>query len=263
MPELGALQPQPTPPIKARIDPFTGSDRLTPTVTELDNGNIVFDMGLNFAGVVELKLTVSSLEVDSSSGAAHTSAKNSAIVYLNQSEAGDLHARHEGFEWELQNGLRYNSSQETIMELKYGEVLWPNGTVNPLTSTAGQIKRAGCCGSCAPPVAYQRDTLIVPTSDDSATYEFSPDFTWHGYRFVEISLSPRGGGRKVEIELIGIPISTAVPVTGEFSSSNALLGDIHAMATNTHLSNMQGQQSDCPHRERFGYDIHTVFLLLL
>jgi alpha-L-rhamnosidase len=32
-----------------------------------------------------------------------------------------------------------------------------------------------------------------------------------------------------------------------------MLNNIFDMGLNTHLSNMMGQQSDCPHRERFGY----------
>jgi hypothetical protein len=281
MPELGALQPQPTPPIKARVDPFTGATRLTPTVTELESGNIVFDMGLNFAGVLELKVTVGSFEEEGgSTDEAAALPKNSVIVNMHRSEGLDLQA-DSTFEWELQNGLRYNHSTEMLMELKYGEVLWENGTVNPLTGTAGQVKRAGCCGQCAPPIAYQRDLLILPTgssTNSGSTYEFSPDFTWHGYRFVEVSTSMQHslleraakGSRsplQMKLEVVGIPIATAVAITGEFSSPKKILNDIHAMATNTHLSNMQGQQSDCPHRERFGYTgdafatMHTSLML--
>ena len=41
--------------------------------------------------------------------------------------------------------------------------------------------------------------------------------------------------------------------TTAFESSNELLNDIFEMCQNTHASNMMGIQSDCPHRERFGY----------
>ena len=33
--------------------------------------------------------------------------------------------------------------------------------LNPLTSVAGQIKSAGCCGPCAPAVAEQRDEYVL------------------------------------------------------------------------------------------------------
>ena len=33
------------------------------------------------------------------------------------------------------------------IEFKYGEILWPNGSVNVMTSVAGQIKRPGVGGT--------------------------------------------------------------------------------------------------------------------
>ena len=38
----------------------------------------------------------------------------------------------------------------SVIEFKYGEVMWTNGSVNPLTGTAGQVKRPGCCGERVP-----------------------------------------------------------------------------------------------------------------
>ena len=49
----------------------------------------------------------------------------------------------------------------TSIEFLYGEVLWGNGSVNGLTSVAGQIKHPGEGGDCAPNIAYQKDIFIT------------------------------------------------------------------------------------------------------
>ena len=74
------------------------------------------------------------------------------------------------------------------IEFKYGEILWPNGSVNVMTSVAGQIKRPGVGGPCAPGVAYQRDVYISDIIEDEDCF-FVPRFTWHGFRYVEVSSS--------------------------------------------------------------------------
>lgn len=56
-----------------------------------------------------------------------------------------------------------------------------------------------------------------------------------------------------EIKLEAIPLMTNLEWTTSFATSNALINDIFDMCQNTHASNMMGIQSDCPHRERFGY----------
>ncbi|MFN7343666.1 MAG: glycoside hydrolase family 78, partial [bacterium] len=49
------------------------------------------------------------------------------------------------------------------------------------------------------------------------------------------------------------PLHTDVPSVGSFSCSNDDLNRIQEITRRTFLSNIMTVQSDCPHRERFGY----------
>ncbi len=73
-----------------------------------------------------------------------------------------------------------------------------------------------------------------------------PHFTWHGFRYVEIS----GPAADVEIE----QVHAAVDVTGSFSCSEPILNRLFDAYVRTRLNNMHcGVPTDCPHRERLGY----------
>lgn len=146
--------------------------------------------------------------------------------------------------------------------LRYGELLHQDGTLNPMTSVAGQIKGTrknaqgideSIGGPGAPPIAWQRDVYItrgVPDSSGGETY--TPRFTFHGFRYVEITGLPEGTdpGR---ITVTGLRLNSDVADAGSFSCSNELLNRIQQMCRRTFLANILGVQSDCPHRERFGY----------
>lgn len=108
----------------------------------------------------------------------------------------------------------------------------------------GAIKRENCCGNCAPPLAYQR--LVIRTSKSS---HYTMQFSWSGFRFIQISSLPPGW----DINVTAIPLMTDLKWISSFQSSNQLINDIVKLCQNTHASNMMGIQSDCPHRERFGY----------
>ena len=110
--------------------------------------------------------------------------------------------------------------------------------------TSGQIKEKGCCGPCAPEVAYQRLSLKT-----THTSQYTTQFSWSAFRYIQISSLPPGW----EINVTAIPIMTDLKWTSSFQSSNSQLNEIYELCRNTHASNMMGIQSDCPHRERFGY----------
>ena len=172
----------------------------------------------------------------------------------------------------------------TKVAVRYGELLYPDGKVNVMTSVAGQVK-SGNGGPCAPEVAYQADELILPELGAGENYSFAPSFTWHGFRYAEVSVvsaedgasNDRDGdhneGDNLRVTSVqGLAMRSDVARTGFFLASPAtptgrLLNEIVAMCENTHSSNMMSVQSDCPHRERFGYggDVlataETAFLL--
>ena len=84
----------------------------------------------------------------------------------------------------------------TRIMFRFGEVLNKDGTLNPLTSVCGQIKgkRKGPDGSeisvggpGAPTIAWQQDVFIAR---GGGLEKYRPDFTFHGFRFMEITGLP-------------------------------------------------------------------------
>jgi alpha-L-rhamnosidase len=144
----------------------------------------------------------------------------------------------------------------TAVVLRYGELLNPDGTLNPLTSVAGQIKgsykdghgvehRVGGAGS--PEFAWQTDTYIAKGEPDET---YTPRFAFHAYRYVEITGLPAPLALNA---VMGDRLHADVRSVGTFECSDDRLNRIQAMCRRTFLSNIFGVQSDCPHRERFGY----------
>jgi len=142
--------------------------------------------------------------------------------------------------------LKASGKKGTRVRLRYGELLNPDGTLNVMTSVAGQIKRKGAGGPGAPDVAWQQDDLIL----GDRTVVFEPAFTFHGFRYVEIDGYP---GELTGEMIRGIPLSSNVQPAGAFYSSDGLFTRIQRTSINTFLSNLFSVQSDCPHREKLGY----------
>jgi alpha-L-rhamnosidase len=96
-------------------------------------------------------------------------------------------------------------------------------------------------------IAWQADTYI--TKGDGWE-EYQPRFTFHAFRYIEITGFP---GKFTSDMVTGLRLNSDVEEVGTFSCSNQMLNDIQKMSQWTFLSNLLSVQSDCPHRERFGY----------
>jgi alpha-L-rhamnosidase len=130
---------------------------------------------------------------------------------------------------------------------RFGERIYSDGRLNPMTTVCGQIKRPGMGGPGAPDVAWQTDTYIIGGKTEAW---FQPEFTFHTYRYIEIS----GLKSKPELSAIeGLAMNTNVAANNSFSCSNELLNSIQEASERTFLANLQSVQSDCPAREKFGY----------
>lgn len=94
----------------------------------------------------------------------------------------------------------------------------------------------------------QTDTYILKGEGIEV---WEPRFTWHAFRFVEISGSPN----PLTLDNVeGRVVNTNVEIAGTFESSNSLFNTILADFNETQLGNMHGGvPTDCPHRERRGY----------
>ncbi len=111
--------------------------------------------------------------------------------------------------------------------LRYAETLDERGELDFASCGAGQI---------------QTDAYIasgVPT-------RCRPHFTWHGFRYVEITGPAE--------DLLVQQVHADVGVTGSFSCSDPVLNHLMDAYVRTRLNNLHcGVPSDCPHRERLGY----------
>ena len=152
------------------------------------------------------------------------------------------------------------------IEIVYGERLNADGSVNPLTQTAGQVKRPGMGGPGAPDLACQRDVYVcrgpqtlppgwMITSADLRAEIFRPPFTWHVFRYAEI----RGAKHLVERahrsvrSMLSLLVSQAREAKS-FKTDDSDIAAIHEMCRRTFQANLiGGVQSDCPGRERLGY----------
>jgi alpha-L-rhamnosidase len=148
--------------------------------------------------------------------------------------------------------MKMNVPAGTKVTLRFGELLHADGTLNVMTSVAGQIKGKkkdsdeSVGGPGAPDVAWQQDVYIAAGGGET----YRPDFTFHAFRYMEVTGLPEA---PAAADVRAFPTYSDLPSASDFSCSNPLLNDIQEMCLRTFLANVVSVQSDCPHRERFGY----------
>ena len=120
-----------------------------------------------------------------------------------------------------------------------------------MTAVCGQIKQGGpgyrYDGHGAPKTAWQMDEYILKGEGEEV---YTPRFTFHGFRYVEVTGFP---GKPTLDALEGLRLNSDVAPAGSFACSNERFNRIQQMVLWTELSNLFSVQSDCPHREKFGY----------
>ncbi|MEO8764501.1 MAG: family 78 glycoside hydrolase catalytic domain [Ginsengibacter sp.] len=130
--------------------------------------------------------------------------------------------------------------------LRYAEDKYADGNINVMTSVAGQIK-SGNGGPGAPKIAWQEDNY---TLKGKGVESWSPRFTFHGFRYVEVTGWP---GKPSLMDIEGLRMNADVDETGAFTSSNTMFNKVFENIQWTFKSNIFSVQSDCPAREKFGY----------
>jgi alpha-L-rhamnosidase len=147
--------------------------------------------------------------------------------------------------------LRVRGPAGARVRLRSGELLYADGSLNGMTAVAGQIKGGGSQdrseGSGPPRTAFQLDEYVLK---GQGTEIFTPRFTFHGFRYLEVTGYP---GRPDLEALEGLALNADVPAAGSFECSDELFNRIQTMVRWTELANLFSVQSDCPHREKFGY----------
>lgn len=151
----------------------------------------------------------------------------------------------------LAGWMRYSGPAKAgdTIRFRYGERIWEDSSVNTLTAVAGQIKRKGVGGPGSPDVAEQVD-VYIPTNDQPV---FEPRFTFHGFRYVEISGLDPDAPLPERDDLIAYRLGSDVAKTGRIETDLEWLNQIQKMVEWTLSSNLFSVPSDCPAREKFGY----------
>ena len=166
----------------------------------------------------------------------------------------DIYSHEKGV-WMVDMGVNFTGTYKIKLSggvgdtiaFKFGERVYEDGSVNPMTTVAGQIKRKGVGGPGAPDIAWQTDSYIIGNKKGQW---FSPDFTYHTYRYMEV----KGLKEKPRMDDVrGLFMHTNVTNENSFSSSSELLNSIQDASERTFLANLVSVQSDCPAREKFGY----------
>ncbi len=128
--------------------------------------------------------------------------------------------------------LKVYGPRGTPIKLRFSEIVYEDGTLN--TATNGG---APCT-----------DTYILK-GEGIEIYE--PHFTYHGFRYVEITGFP---GIPTKDTILGLFFHSNVPQVGEFYCSNELINKVHSNIKWGQLSNLMSIPTDCPQRdERQGW----------
>lgn len=90
----------------------------------------------------------------------------------------------------------------------------------------------------------------ILNGDGVETYE--PRFFYTGFRYVEVQVDQPENIQSLEIE--GQVVHSDLERNGSFSSSDTLLNQIHEAAIWSQRGNLHGYPTDCPHREKGGYN---------
>ncbi len=116
--------------------------------------------------------------------------------------------------------------------LRYAEDLLPDGNIDVKSNER----------------ALATDVYVMK---GKGTEGYEPRFTFHGFRYVEVSGFP--GVPKLE-NVLGCVVHTACGSPGEFTCDNELINRIHRATRWSQRSNLMGYPMDCPQRdERLGW----------
>jgi len=123
----------------------------------------------------------------------------------------------------------------TQVTLKYSELLNEQRDIDP--KHIGMFVLAG---------EFQTDHY---TFKGGSTETFEPKFTYHGFRYVQVSGLP---APKAE-QLSGRVVHSDFETIGSFECSNELLNKLQQATLWSYRGNFVGIPTDCPHREKNGW----------
>jgi len=128
--------------------------------------------------------------------------------------------------------LKVHGPRGSEIKLRYAEIIHDNGTIN--TATNGNAPSTNI-------YILKGEGLEV----------FEPHFTYHGFRYVELTGFP---GVPTFDNIEGLFFHSNIPRVGDFFCSNKLINKVHSNIIWGQLSNLMSIPTDCPQRdERMGW----------
>lgn len=128
--------------------------------------------------------------------------------------------------------LRYTGEKGEILTIRYAEDF--NGDDIDLHGMNKFYPRS----------PLQTDQIVC----SGKTFDFSPRFTYKGFRYVKIS-----GNRCPVTDISSVELRQQVKRAATFSSNNELLNKLYEMAIHSTYANMFYSLTDCPTREKLGW----------
>lgn len=144
--------------------------------------------------------------------------------------------------------IRIKAPAGTIIKLKHGERLLPNGHVDQ--SNIDVHYRPVGAGD-----PFATDIYITSGKGEES---FTPRFNYKGFQYIEVYSSAPVSLNKNS--LTAYFLHSDVPPVGTFSSSNTTINKIWSATNSSYLSNLFGYPTDCPQREKNGWtgDAHIA-----
>ena len=128
--------------------------------------------------------------------------------------------------------LRVSGQRGAEVTIRHAELLNPDGTLNTIPNRT----------------AAATDTYILK---GEGIEEFEPRFTYHGFRYVEVTGFP---GTAALSSIEGKVVHSSVESRGSFLCSTPLINQIHQNILWGQVSNLMSIPTDCPQRdERMGW----------
>ncbi|GAA4201328.1 glycoside hydrolase family 78 protein [Pedobacter jeongneungensis] len=137
--------------------------------------------------------------------------------------------------------ITVNGPAGTVIKLKHGERLYPNGHVD-ISNIDAHYRPTDNTDP------FQTDILIL---NGKGKQSFMPHFNYKGFQYVEVTSS--GPIQLQKEDLVGYFMHSDVPVVGEVKSSQPIINKIYYATNNSYLSNLFGYPTDCPQREKNGW----------
>ncbi len=129
--------------------------------------------------------------------------------------------------------LRVKGKAADQVRLRFAEILLPSGEVDQSNLRA----------------AKATDAYVL--KGDPAGESFTPAFTYHGFRYVQVEGYP---GTPTAADLDGLVIHSDLPITGTLRIDSPLIEQMWRNAVWSQRSNFTGIPTDCPQRdERLGW----------